>query len=39
MKRSSLFRNLEAYLPGDVLKQVVEVQDQLGYGMDETTWQ
>lgn len=38
LKRSSLFRNLGAYLPGSVLKDVVELQDNLGYKMDEETW-
>ena len=38
LKRASLFRNLGAHIPGQLMKDVLELQDHLGYRMDEETW-
>lgn len=38
LKRASLFRNLKSHLPGPLIDEVVELQDHLGYSMEEETW-
>lgn len=38
LKRASLFRDLKAHIPGALLSEVVELQDHLGYNMEEETW-
>lgn len=38
LKRASMFRDLKSYLPGSLLDDVVELQDHLGYNMEEETW-
>jgi hypothetical protein len=37
-KRETTFRNLSRYLPGEALSRIREVQDELGYSMQEETW-
>ncbi len=37
-KRESIFRKLGSFLPGSTLKEVVELQVELGYTMEEETW-
>ena len=38
LKRASLFRNLKTHLSGTLIDEVVELQDHLGYNMEEETW-
>lgn len=38
LKRANTFRNLGSYLPGAMLKDIIEVQNSLGYRMDEESW-
>lgn len=38
LKRASMFRDLKSYLPGALLDDVVQLQDHLGYSMEEDTW-
>jgi hypothetical protein len=38
LKRASLFRDLKAHISGALLGEVIEMQDHLGYSMEEETW-
>jgi hypothetical protein len=38
LKRGTIFKNLGQNLPGALLKEVVELQSELGYSMEEETW-
>jgi len=38
LKRATMFRNIEKYLPSEVVQKADELQDHLGYTDDEATW-